>query len=204
MCTAMFLMFLLGFQYKYLSIIKVCVKQKLLLTSFQCSDVFPAEMEYWIVLFLRTSSVSHSLRGVFKDVLPKQSNWRHQRRNAIPERKLMFRFWLKITKTNNCFERINLYRLFVHIKTMCNSKVNSQFWFNADFKSRFIQFKDMKLHFLRNWEKQKQMSVNGVCENCFPFELGWFLLLADIWYLIQKFTLFWYISLKSKLFIVSF
>ncbi len=118
----------------------------------------------------------------------------------------MFRFWLKITKTNNCFERINLYRLFVHIKTMCNSKVNSQFWFNADFKSRLIQ---TKVNFLRNSVilclKQKQMSVNGVCETCFPFELGWFLLLADIWYyLIQKCTLFWYISLKSKLFIVSF
>ncbi len=42
-------------------VIKVQVNRKLLLTLFQCSDVFPAETEYWVesrVLFLRSSSLS--------------------------------------------------------------------------------------------------------------------------------------------------
>ncbi len=34
--------------------------------------------------------------------MSKISNGRHQRRNAILEQKNIFRFWLKISKTNNC------------------------------------------------------------------------------------------------------
>ncbi len=97
--------------------LKVRVNQKLLPTVFQCSDVFPAETEYWtegVVLFLRSSSLSltHSnlmVRGVCLRIF-----CHHQRRNAIPERKQMFRFWLKITKTNNFFLRINLHWLSSH------------------------------------------------------------------------------------------
>lgn len=93
------------------AIFKVCVNRKLLLTLLQCSNIFPSVTEYWIedmVLCLRSSTVSHSYQsngwsGVFNDILPKQSNWHLQRRNAILVQKQIFSFCLKITKTNFFF-----------------------------------------------------------------------------------------------------
>ncbi len=97
--------------------LKVRVNQKLLPTLFQCSDVFPAETEYWtegVVLFLHSSSLSLTHSNLTVGGVCLRIFCHHQRRNAIPERKQMFRFWLKITKTNYIFLRINLHWLSSH------------------------------------------------------------------------------------------
>ncbi len=52
------------------------------------------------LLFSSHLQQTNSWRGVVKHILSKPSNWRHQRRHAIPEWKQIIRFWLKIAKTN--------------------------------------------------------------------------------------------------------
>lgn len=56
------------------------------------------------------------LQGVVKDDLPNLSKGCHLKKNTISESKLIFRFRLKITKTNQCFMWINWHGL-VHHKT---------------------------------------------------------------------------------------
>ncbi len=50
-----------------------------------------------------------------KRILPKLSNWRHQRENIIPERKRIFSFWLNIMTADNFFPPcIDLHGLIIH------------------------------------------------------------------------------------------
>ncbi len=104
--------------------LKVRVNQKLLPTLFQCSDVFPAETEYWtegLVLFLRSSlSLTHSyltVGGVCLRIFCPSRQTDVIREGMTFQSGSIFRFWLKITKTNYFFQRINLHGLIVHIKT---------------------------------------------------------------------------------------
>ncbi len=125
--------------------IKVRISRKLLLTSFQYGDISNWNgilNRGWGFIFalIFHSQQSNSWRGKVKDFLPKQSNWGHQRRNAVPEQKQIITFWLKITKTI-FFQWINLHRLIVHLKTSNATKINCKFWFHVDFKVHSHQVK---------------------------------------------------------------